>query len=87
LRRLQEDKSKADFLLDFHQVQKENGSDKSTGLFPELALEELVFLCHKYYFIFLLQQEASSALRNTVVTISILSLSELSCKLKIFRTA
>jgi hypothetical protein len=31
---------------------------KPTGLFLELTLEELVFLCHKYYSIFLLQQEA-----------------------------
>jgi hypothetical protein len=38
----------------------------STGLFPELTLEELVFLHCKYYSIFLLQQEAS-ALWNTVV--------------------
>ncbi len=27
----------------------------STGLFPELTLEELVFLCHEYNSIFLLQ--------------------------------
>jgi hypothetical protein len=40
-----EDKSTANFLLDFHQVQKESGGDKSTSLFPELTLEELVFLC------------------------------------------
>jgi hypothetical protein len=33
---------------------------KSTGLFPELTLEELVFLHHRYYSIFLLQQEASA---------------------------
>jgi hypothetical protein len=32
----------------------------STGLFPELTLEELVFLCYEYYSIFLLQQEASA---------------------------
>jgi hypothetical protein len=56
----------ADFLLDFHQVWKESGGDKSTGLIPELTLKELVFLHHKYYSIFLLQQEAS-ALWNTVV--------------------
>jgi hypothetical protein len=31
--------------------------DKSTSLFPELILEELVFLCHAYYSIFLLEQE------------------------------
>jgi hypothetical protein len=31
----------ADFLLDFHQVQKESGRVKSIGLFPELTLEEL----------------------------------------------
>jgi hypothetical protein len=30
--------------------------DNSTGLFPELTLKELVFLCYKYYSIFLLQQ-------------------------------
>jgi hypothetical protein len=35
------------------------------GLFPELTLEELVFLHHEYFSIFLLQQEAS-ALWNTV---------------------
>jgi hypothetical protein len=40
--------------------------DKSTGLFPELTLEELVFLHHEYYSIFLLQQEAST-LSNTVM--------------------
>jgi hypothetical protein len=27
---------------------------------PELTLKELVFLCHEYYSIFLLQQEASA---------------------------
>ena len=52
--------STANFLLDFHQVWKESGGDKSTGLFPELTLKELVFLCHEYYSIFLLQQEASA---------------------------
>jgi hypothetical protein len=31
-----------------------------TGLFPELTLRELVFLLHKYYSIFLLDQEASA---------------------------
>jgi translation initiation factor 6 (eIF-6) len=40
--------------------------NNSTGLFPELTLEELVFLHHEYYSIFLLQQEAS-ALGNTAV--------------------
>ena len=30
-------------------VWKEIGRDKSTGLFPELTLKELVFLHHKYY--------------------------------------
>jgi hypothetical protein len=30
----------------------------STGLFPELTLEELVFVHHEYYSIFLLQQQA-----------------------------
>jgi hypothetical protein len=58
-------KATAYFLLDFHQVQKESGRDKWTSLFPELTLEELVFLHHEYYSIFLLQQEAS-ALWNTV---------------------
>jgi hypothetical protein len=39
-RRLWEDKSTADFLVDVHQVWKESGwRDKSTGLFPELALK------------------------------------------------
>jgi hypothetical protein len=47
-------------------VQKESAGDKSTGLFPELTLEELVFLGCEYYSIFLLQQEAS-ALWNTFV--------------------
>jgi hypothetical protein len=59
-RRLQEDKSTANFLLDFHLVQKESGRDKATGLFPELTLDELVFLHHVYYSIFLLQQKASA---------------------------
>jgi hypothetical protein len=61
-RRLWEDKSTANFLLDFHKVQKESGRGKckSTGLFPELTLEELVFLHSEYYSIFLLQQEASA---------------------------
>jgi hypothetical protein len=36
------------FLLDIHQVRKESGRDKSTGLFPELTLEEQVFLCNEY---------------------------------------
>jgi hypothetical protein len=45
---------------DFHKVWKESGGDKSTGIFPELTLLELVFLCHEYYSIFLLQQEASA---------------------------
>jgi hypothetical protein len=57
---LWEDKSIANFLLDFHQVQKESGRDKSTGLCPELTLKELVFLPCEYYSIFLLQQEASA---------------------------
>jgi hypothetical protein len=30
------------------QVQKEIGGELVNGLFPELTLEELVFLCHKY---------------------------------------
>jgi hypothetical protein len=34
--------------------------NNSTGLFPELTLKELVFLCHESYSIFLLQQEASA---------------------------
>jgi hypothetical protein len=36
------------------------GTSKSTGLFPELTFEELVFLCHEYNSIFLLQQETSA---------------------------
>jgi hypothetical protein len=47
-------------LLDFDKVWKESGGDKSTGLFPELILEDLVFLCYEFYSIFLLQQEASA---------------------------
>jgi hypothetical protein len=43
--------------------------NNSTGLFPELTLEELVLLHHEYYSIFLLQQEAS-ALWNTVLVIA-----------------
>jgi hypothetical protein len=31
----------------------------STSLFPELTIEELLFLCCKYYSIFLLQQAGS----------------------------
>jgi hypothetical protein len=55
--------STADFLLDFHQVWKEIERDKSTGIFPELTLEELVFLHCEYYSIFLLQQEASALMK------------------------
>jgi hypothetical protein len=44
--------STADFLLDVHLAWKKSGGDKSTGLFPELTLKELVFLHHKYYSIF-----------------------------------
>jgi hypothetical protein len=48
------------FLLDFHQPGLEGKwQGKSTGLFPELILEKLVFLHHKYYSIFLLQHEAN----------------------------
>jgi hypothetical protein len=43
-----------------NQVWKEIGRDKSTSLFPELTLEKLVFLHHKYYSIYLLQWEASA---------------------------
>jgi hypothetical protein len=44
-----------------------SGMGKSTGLFHELTIKELVFLHYEYYYsIFLLQQEAS-ALWNTVV--------------------
>jgi hypothetical protein len=49
--------STTDFLLDFHQIQKEIGKELVN---PELTLKELVFLHHKYYSIFLLQQEASA---------------------------
>jgi hypothetical protein len=45
---------------------KWQGTSQLAGLFPELTLEELVFLFHEYYSILLLQQEAS-ALWNTVV--------------------
>jgi hypothetical protein len=31
----------------------QSGRDKSTSLFPELTLQELVFLHHEYYSIFL----------------------------------
>jgi hypothetical protein len=48
-------KSTADFLLDFHQVWEKSGRDKSISLFPELTLEELVFLCCICHSIFLLQ--------------------------------
>jgi hypothetical protein len=40
------------------EARKQVAGNYSTGLFPELTLKELVFLCHKYYAIFLLQQEA-----------------------------
>jgi hypothetical protein len=60
-RRLWEDLSTADFLLDFHQVQKESGREQFS-LFPELTLKELVFLFCKYYSIFLLHQEASACI-------------------------
>jgi hypothetical protein len=43
-RRLQVDKSTANFLLDFHQVWNEIGGNKSSSLFHELTLEELVLL-------------------------------------------
>ncbi len=36
---LREDKSTANFLLGFHQVWKESGGDKATGLFPALTLK------------------------------------------------
>jgi hypothetical protein len=57
-----ENKSTADFLVNFHQVQKGKwwGTIQLAGLFPELTLQELVFLYCKYYSIFLLQQEASA---------------------------
>jgi hypothetical protein len=50
-----ENKSTADFLLNFHQVQKGKwwGTIQLAGHFPELTLQELVFLCCKYYSIFL----------------------------------
>jgi hypothetical protein len=56
--------STANVLLDFHEVQKESDSQPASSL--NLPLEELVFLCHKYFSIVLLQQDAS-ALWNTVV--------------------
>jgi hypothetical protein len=49
-----EDLSTANFLMDSHEVQKEISGNLSTCLFPELNLEELVFICHKFYSIFLL---------------------------------
>jgi hypothetical protein len=58
--RLQEDLSTANFLLEFTRFRRKVAGSKSTGLFPELILEELVFLHWEYYSIFLLQQEASS---------------------------
>jgi hypothetical protein len=59
--KLWEDLSTVDFLLESqHVVQKEISGDSSTGLFPEVTLKELVFMCHEYYSIFLLQQEAST---------------------------
>jgi hypothetical protein len=59
--KLWEDLSTANFLLESHHVvQKEIGVDSSTGLFPKVTLKELVFMCHAYYSIFLLKQEAST---------------------------
>jgi hypothetical protein len=43
----------------FASFRRKVARNSSTGLFPELTLDELVFLCHKHYSIFLLQQEAS----------------------------
>jgi hypothetical protein len=43
--------------------------EKLTSLLLELTLEELVvFLCHKYYSIFLLQQETSAQLNTVVIS-------------------
>jgi hypothetical protein len=39
---------------------KYQGTSQPASLFPELTLEEPVFLCCKYYSIFLLQQEANA---------------------------
>jgi hypothetical protein len=52
-RRLWEDKSTVNFLLDFHQVWKEISGDKSTSLFPELTLKELEFLHHQAILLYL----------------------------------
>jgi hypothetical protein len=38
------------------QVQKEGGKDMSTGLFPELTLEEFIILHHEYYSIFIREE-------------------------------
>jgi hypothetical protein len=54
-----EDLSAADFLWDLTRFRR-NLVGNSTGHFPELSLEKLEFVCHKYYSIFLLQQEASA---------------------------
>jgi hypothetical protein len=56
-RSLWEDLSTANFLLEVHHVWKESGGDKSTSLFPELILKELVFLHCEYYSIFLLNKK------------------------------
>jgi hypothetical protein len=47
------------FLLDFHQVWKENGKELVNWPLPWTYLKELVFLHHEYYSIFLLQQAGS----------------------------
>jgi hypothetical protein len=36
------------------------GNKSTASLFPELSLEELVFLCCEYYSMFLVHQEASA---------------------------
>jgi hypothetical protein len=59
-RRLWEERSTANFLLDFHQVQKEISCNKSICLFPELTLEELVIWCHEYYLLYHLSAATGS---------------------------
>jgi hypothetical protein len=44
----------------FTRFKRKVEGNNSTSLFPELTLEELVFWCHEYYSIFLLQQAASA---------------------------
>jgi hypothetical protein len=55
-----EDLSTAGFLWVLTRFRRNLVGNLSTGLFLEITLKEIVFVAHKYYYIFLLQQEASA---------------------------